>query len=106
MDADVREEAYRQAALYRLLGCEKRLMILWLLCESEMAVGQLSENIGTSLQNTSQHLRLMKDFGILESRREAQTVYYRLADSASSSRAVAATTLLAAQMRVPPHKRI
>ena len=106
MDADVREEAYRQAALYRLLGCDKRLMILWLLSEGEMAVGQLAENIESSLQNVSQHLRLMKDSGILESRREAQTVYYRLADSESSSRAAAAITLLAVQGRVPSQKRI
>ena len=106
MDKEVREEACRQAALYRLLGCEKRLMILWLLCEREMAVSQLADDIGTSLQNVSQHLRLMKDFGILESRQEAQTVYYRLADSESSSRAVAATTLLTAQGTLPPHQRI
>jgi tRNA 2-thiouridine synthesizing protein A len=45
-----------------------------------MSVGDIAEAIESSLQNTSQHLRLMKDKGILASRRESHTVYYHAAD--------------------------
>lgn len=86
MDTGFREEARRQAALYKLLSNEKRVMILWLLYEREMAVGELAQNIGTTLQNVSQHLRVMKDNGIVESRRDGQTVYYYLADDEASFR--------------------
>jgi ArsR family transcriptional regulator, virulence genes transcriptional regulator len=79
MDTNFREEACKQAALYKLLSNEKRVMILWLLSESEMSVSELAANIGTTLQNVSQHLRLMRDHGLLESCREGQAVYYHLA---------------------------
>lgn len=86
MDVGLQEEARKQAALHKLLGNEKRVMILWLLCEREMAVGELALSIGTTLQNVSQHLRLMKDNGILASRRDGQTVYYQLAGNEPSFR--------------------
>jgi DNA-binding transcriptional ArsR family regulator len=44
-------------------------------------VGEIAAAIGTSLQNTSRHLNLMKSAGILSSRRDGQTIYYRLADN-------------------------
>jgi ArsR family transcriptional regulator len=46
---------------------------------AEKSVTEIAEAIGASLQNTSQHLHLMKEKGILCSRREAQTIYYSLA---------------------------
>jgi predicted transcriptional regulator len=47
--------------------------------EQEMPVSDIATAIDASLQNTSQHLRLMEDRGILVSRREGQNVYYALA---------------------------
>ena len=44
-----------------------------------MSVGEIAEQIGVTLQNTSQHLRLMKDKGVVESRRDGQTIFYRIA---------------------------
>jgi ArsR family transcriptional regulator, virulence genes transcriptional regulator len=84
MDTGFREEARTQAALYKLLSNEKRVMILWLLSEKKMTVSELAVSIETSLQNVSQHLRLMRDHGLLESRRDGQAVYYQLADSTLS----------------------
>jgi ArsR family transcriptional regulator len=54
---------------------------LWALETQEKSVGEIADTIGATLQNTSQHLRLMKDKGMLESRREGQTIYYRITDS-------------------------
>jgi DNA-binding transcriptional ArsR family regulator len=42
-------------------------------------VSEIAATIGASLQNTSQHLHAMKTVGILTSRRDGQTIYYRLA---------------------------
>jgi DNA-binding transcriptional ArsR family regulator len=81
MDTGFREEARRQAAVHKLLSNEKRVMILWLLSKREMTVSELALSIGTTLQNVSQHLRLMKDSGMLEAYRDGQAVYYQLADS-------------------------
>ena len=55
------------------------MCILWVLAaEKEKSVGEIASAVDSSLQNTSQHLRLMKDKGIVASRREGQTVYYRI----------------------------
>jgi ArsR family transcriptional regulator len=54
-------------------------LILRSLEEQALSVGDLAEKIGASLQNTSQHLRLMKDKGVLESRRDGQTIFYQIA---------------------------
>jgi DNA-binding transcriptional ArsR family regulator len=48
--------------------------------DEEKAVTTIAQAIGASLQNTSQHLSLMRGAGILESRRDGQTIYYHIAD--------------------------
>ena len=49
--------------------------------ENEMSVNEIAEAIDASVQNTSQHLRLMKAASILDTRRDGQTIYYRIADT-------------------------
>lgn len=71
-------EARKCAAIHRVLSNPRRLMILWLLEDRERSVGELAEAIGASLQSTSQHLRLMRERGLVGSRREGQTVYYKI----------------------------
>ncbi len=58
-----------------------RLMILQLLSESEQTVGALENMLRISQSNLSQHLNLMKDKGLLNSRRDGNQVYYRLRDN-------------------------
>lgn len=53
-------------------------MILWALADSELSVGDIAAAAGSSMQNTSKHLRLMKDNGILCSRREANYIFYHI----------------------------
>lgn len=79
MDDQMLELARQQAEICKVFGNVNRIMILWVLGNQEMSVGDIAEAINTSLQNTSQHLRLMKDRGILTSRRKGHTIYYRIA---------------------------
>lgn len=62
----------------RVFGNTSRVLILWALSEGEMSVSDIATAIDTSMQNASQHLRLMKDKRILSCRREGSTVYYRV----------------------------
>jgi len=81
MNPELNSLAKQQAHLCSVFGNAKRILILWYLGKEESSVGEIAKNIDTSLQNTSQHLRLMKDRDIVQSRRVGQTVYYRIAEN-------------------------
>lgn len=81
MNIEMEELAAKQAQLCNVFGHSKRILILRLLRKQESSVGEIADKIGTSLQNTSQHLRLMKDRNIVQSRREGHVVYYRIAEN-------------------------
>jgi TusA-related sulfurtransferase len=72
------ELAANQAEICRVFSNAKRVLIVWLLKEEEMTVSEIAVAVDCSLQNTSQHLRLMKDKDILVSHREGNCVYYRI----------------------------
>ena len=78
MDMRSLNQAEELATYCRVFSNARRILILWVLGKEEMSVSDISSAVGASLQNTSQHLRLMKDRGILSSRRDGQTVYYRV----------------------------
>ncbi len=79
--AALETSAHEVAALLRALGNERRLMLLCMLIEQgECSAGELAERVGLSPSAASQHLSKMRDEGLVESRREAQSAYYRLAD--------------------------
>ena len=74
--------AVQAANLLRALGNERRLMILCKLVEwGEANVGALAEAVGLSQSALSQHLAKMREEGIVAFRRDAQTVWYRIADA-------------------------
>lgn len=69
------------ADMLRAIANERRLMILCKLAEwGEANVGTLADAVGLSQSALSQHLARMRTEGILTYRREAQTLYYRVAD--------------------------
>ena len=74
-------EAQEQAEYCSILGNAHRVQIVWILGNQELTVSEISDEIKTSLQNTSQHLRLMKNRGILQSRRDGREIYYRITDT-------------------------
>lgn len=76
------ERAAQAASLMRLLGNERRLMILCQLLEGELSVGELQSRIGISQSALSQHLALLREEGAVASRRDGQAIYYRVADPA------------------------
>ena len=73
-------EAQEQAEFCGIFGNSRRIQIIWTLGDRELTVSEISEEIKASMQNTSQHLRLMKDKGVLQSRRDGREIYYRIAD--------------------------
>ncbi len=79
MDPELMQgNAARASELMKLLGHPHRLMILCELNQGECSVGQLSERIGINQSPLSQHLARMRHEGVVEARRNAQTVYYSL----------------------------
>jgi DNA-binding transcriptional ArsR family regulator len=57
-----------------------RLKILCTLGGQEISVQEIVEHVGTSQSNISQHLAILRDKGILASRKDANRVYYRVSD--------------------------
>jgi ArsR family transcriptional regulator len=57
-----------------------RLKILCTLGSNEICVQGIVENVGTSQSNISQHLAILRDKGILSSRKDANKVFYRVGD--------------------------
>jgi DNA-binding transcriptional ArsR family regulator len=57
-------------------GNPKRLSILRLLIEREYSVGELAPCVGLSQSALSQHLSRLRRGGFVETRRDAQTIYY------------------------------
>ncbi len=58
-----------------------RLKILCTLGNREVSVQDIVQHVGTSQSNISQHLAILRDKGILISRKDANRVYYRVGDS-------------------------
>lgn len=75
------EKAADIATLLKAMGNEKRLVILCqLVAHGEMSVGALADTIGLGQSALSQHLAKMRDEDIVSTRREGQTIWYRIRD--------------------------
>ncbi len=70
------------AEVAKALGHGHRLEILELLAQGERSVEALAGRAGLSIANASQHLRLMRQAGLLVSRRDSKRILYRLSDPA------------------------
>jgi ArsR family transcriptional regulator, lead/cadmium/zinc/bismuth-responsive transcriptional repressor len=70
----------RYAAIGRALADAKRLCVLESLAGRELSVSELSTTVGCQVPNMSQHLAVLRSAGLVQSRREGSTIYYRLAD--------------------------
>jgi DNA-binding transcriptional ArsR family regulator len=76
----MRERLERAARCLKVMAHPIRLMIIHMLGEGELSVQELEKAVGISQSSASQHLSLLKDKEILESRRVAHQVFYRLRD--------------------------
>lgn len=81
-----------QASVCAALGNAKRIQIIDLLQDGEKTAGTLVNEMGISKANLSQHLQVMKSKGLLLSRREGVSIFYRI----SNPKIVAACQLMRA----------
>ncbi|WP_441347701.1 ArsR/SmtB family transcription factor [Sinimarinibacterium sp. CAU 1509] len=77
---EMAQHAGRAAHLLKTLGNEHRLMILCALSEGETSVRVLNERVPLSQSALSQHLAVLREDGLVQTRREAQTIYYSVID--------------------------
>ena len=70
----------RAAAIARALADPKRLCVVERLAGGERSVSDLSRDVGCQVPNMSQHLSVLRSAGLVASRREGSTVFYRLVD--------------------------
>lgn len=70
----------RTASVARALADPKRLCVLETLAEGERSVSELSREVGCQVPNMSQHLAVLRSAGIVATRREGSTIFYRLED--------------------------
>src|SRR5210317_241563 len=78
------QSADRASSLMKTLGHRDRLMILCHLAEGEKSVGQIAELLEISQSPLSQHLSRMRKEDLVDTRREAQTIYYSLKSGEAS----------------------
>lgn len=81
--AELEASAHSAARMLKLLASEQRLLLLCRLIDGEASVGDLAGHVGLAQSATSQHLAKMRAEGLVATRREAQTIYYRLHDPAA-----------------------
>lgn len=75
------EHATRAARLLKALANDRRLLILCSLIEGEKTVGELEAKVGLGQSALSQHLARLRHDGLVETRRAAQHIHYRLAST-------------------------
>ncbi len=78
--AEMQENAGKACGLLKAMANEARLMVLCQLIEGEKSVSELQEAVGLSQSAMSQHLAVLRDQEIVETRRDGQSVYYCISD--------------------------
>jgi ArsR family transcriptional regulator len=76
--ADLKPLFRMHAELCKAMANEHRQAILHVICDEERCVSDLAAEIGISVHNVSQHLRVLKERRLVASRKEGQTVYYHV----------------------------
>ncbi|MEE2024671.1 MULTISPECIES: ArsR/SmtB family transcription factor [Alkalimonas] len=75
---EMRKNSAKAAKLLKAISNERRLLILCYLLEGEMSVGEMNERLELSQSALSQHLALLRRHQLVKTRKEAQTVFYRI----------------------------
>lgn len=76
----MQSNAGQAVTVLRALSNEARLVVLCHLGDRELSVGELNTRVGLSQSALSQHLAKLRAEGLVATRREAQTIFYRIAD--------------------------
>lgn len=75
----------KAAAMLKMLSHEARLLVLCDLVGAEKSAGELVASSGLSQSALSQHLAKLRDEGLVATRRDGQTIYYRLTDTKAAA---------------------
>jgi ArsR family transcriptional regulator len=79
MDKD--EHIEQASRAMKAMSHPLRLKILCVLGDKEVSVQDIVDHVGTSQSNISQHLAILRDKGVLRTRKDANRVYYRVGDT-------------------------
>ncbi|WP_346798282.1 metalloregulator ArsR/SmtB family transcription factor [Halomonas sp. Bachu 37] len=71
--------------LLKAMANEKRLQILCLLADKELSVTQINQQLTLSQSALSQHLAILRHDGLVNTRRDSQTIYYSLNSKSASA---------------------
>jgi ArsR family transcriptional regulator len=77
---DTQDQIELAARSLRAMGHPLRLKILCVLGDREISVQDIVDTVGTSQSNISQHLAILREKGVLKTRRDANRVFYRVGD--------------------------
>lgn len=78
--ADLAPHALQAADLLKALANHRRLLILCLLADGERSVSEINALVDLSQSALSQHLALLREEGLVTTRRDAQSIYYALTE--------------------------
>ena len=82
--SDLKNNAKIAATMMKAIANESRLLILCNLEGTELSVTELNDHLALSQSALSQHLAVLRKGGLVNTRRESQTIYYSLSDGRSS----------------------
>ncbi|MBK1665477.1 transcriptional regulator [Rhodospirillum rubrum] len=99
--AEMERRAAEVAGLLKTLSHPLRLMLVCALVEGEYGVGALEERIGIGQPTLSQHLGVLRAAGLVETRREAKQVFYRLTDAKAARLVEALYTIFCVEEGTP-----
>lgn len=74
----MQQHADQAAQLLKAMANQHRLLVLCTLMAGELSVGQLNELMPLSQSALSQHLASLRESGLVQTRRESQTIFYSL----------------------------
>lgn len=80
LPAGMRSHAAEVSRLFKLLSHEVRLLVLCHLSADELSVGEINARVPLSQSALSQHLAALRAEGLVSTRRQGQSIFYRLAD--------------------------
>ncbi len=80
LQQEIEARADEVASLLKTLAHPARLMLACALAENEYSVSTLEEKLGIHQPSLSQHLGVLREAGVVKTRREAKQIFYRLTE--------------------------
>lgn len=94
------KEVYKlHAEFCKFMGNPKRIEILFLLGDSELCVDDISRKMDINIANVSQHLSVMREKGVVESRRDGVKKYYKISNSKTLEACIIMRDLMIEQIK-------